>query len=198
MGVIILVLSGCLLYNCNTGAFPPVDDHLLVGEPFIEQKKGYTIRYPQGWMYRWEDHGDAARFFKGGQADQINPLPGPTVIIVVGPIEAFEEARNTTDPQVILKSFLDGQSLNLNSKAGKREGSVEKIVPVTVGGKDAAIATLKGSENGINFTAQFVFVHTGDRGAFIFAVGQNEEWEIFNPTFDAMLATMTFIEPSAQ
>lgn len=200
LGLMIFTLSlvGWILSACNIDASLPVDGRRLVSEPFVEEKKGYTICYPQGWMYRWEDHGDAVRFFEASQSEPISLLPGPTVIIFVAPIEAFEEAKNRTDAQAILKAFLNGPSFNLNSKAGKREGSVEKIDPITVDGEDAAAATLRGMENGINLSARFVFVHTSDRGAFILAASQREDWEAFNPLFDAMLASMTFVEPSAQ
>lgn len=200
LGMIIFALSlaGWILSACNIGASLPVGNQRLVSEPFVEEKKGYTIRYPQGWMYRWEDYGDAVRFFEAGQADKTNLLPGPTLIIFVGPIEAFEDTKNATDPQVILKTLLNGPSFNLNSKAGEREGSVEKIDPITVDGEDAAVATLRGIENGIDFSARIVFVHTGDRGAFILATSQREDWKAFNPLFEAMLASMAFVEPSAQ
>ena len=194
--MIITLVAGWLLGACNPSIHLPIDDPLLVSEPFIEQKQGYTIRYPQGWMYRWEDHGDAVHFFEEDKADQYNIVPGPTVVIAVGPIEAFDEADKTADAQTILKAFLQGQSFNFNSKSGSREGQVEKVEQTTVDGKDAAVATLKGTEAGTNFAARFVFVHTGDRGAIILGVGQDELWEAFNPTFERMLASMTFIKPS--
>ncbi len=192
----VTLVVGWLLSACNASVSPPLNDQLLVSEPFSEQKKGYTIRYPQGWMYRWVDDGDAVHFFEEDKANQQNILPGPTVTIAVGPIEAFGEADKTADAQTMLKALLEGQSFKLNSKAGRREGWVEKIESLTVGGKDAAVATLRGTEDGTNFAARFVFVHTGDRGAIIFGVAQSEAWEIFNPTFEAMLDSMTFIEPS--
>jgi len=194
--LIIFVLLAWILSACNTSFPPPVDDQLLISEPFVEEKKGFTIRYPQGWEYRWEDFGDAVRFFETGKINQQNILFDPTVTVVVGPIEAFDETNKTTDAQTILKAILEGPSFNPNSKAGKREGWKKKVERITVDGKDAAIADLEGTEADINFAARLVFVHTGNRGAIILGMGQSEAWEVFNPTFEAMLASMIFIEPS--
>lgn len=190
--VIIGLLIGWLLSACQASRISLLDDQLLVEEPFVEQKKGYSIRYPQGWTYRWEDHGDAVRFFEEDKGSQQNILSDPNVTIFLGPIEAFYEADQTADAQIILKAFLEGPDFNLNSDVGRREGKIEKIETMTVDGRDATIALLTGTEAGTEFTARFVFVHTGDRGAIIFGAGQSEEWEIFNPTFEAMLASITF------
>ena len=123
----ILVLLGWILSTCNTSGRPPVDGQLLVSDPFVEGKKGFTIRYPQGWEYRWEDHGDVVRFFEENKVNQKHILPGPTVIIVVGPIEAFDETEETADAQTILKAIIEGPSFNLSSKAGHREGWVKNV-----------------------------------------------------------------------
>ena len=113
-------------------------------------------------------------------------------MIVIDPIETFDEADQTADTQKILQAFLEGPGFNLNSKAGKREEGVEKIEHITVNGDAAAVADLNGIEASTEFTAHFVFVDTGDRGAIILGVGQSEAWETFDPTFEAMLASMTF------
>ena len=191
--VAIALVVGWLSSACNASVSSPVDGLLLVSEPFVEQKQGYTIRYPQGWTYQWEDYGDGVRFFEEGEADQQDFLPGPTVSIAVAPIEAFDEVDQTADAQTILEVFLEEQMLNLNSN---EEGWVEKVESITVDGNDAAVATLRGIEDGTDFTARLVFVHAGDRGAIILGIVQSEAWEIFNPTFEDMLASMTFIEPS--
>ncbi len=188
----IALLVGCLASACNASAPPPGDGLVLVDEPFVEQKKGYTIRYPQGWTYQWKDYGDEVQFSEAGKADQQNFLPGPGVSIAVGSIEGFG-IGSAGDARTILDSFLEGQMFNLNST--EEEGWVEKVENITVDGHDAAIATLKGTQDGTNFDVRFVFVHAGDRGAIILGVGQSEIWEAFNPTFESMVASMTFIEP---
>ncbi len=189
----IVLVVGWLSSACNASVSPPVDSLLLVSEPFVEQKQGYTIRYPQGWAYRWEDYGDGVRFFQEGEADQQEFLSGPTVSIGVGPIDAFNELDPTADAQTILEFFLEEQWLRLNSD---EERWVEKVESITVDGHDAAVATLGGIWDDTSFGARAVFVHTGDRGAVILGTAPSEAWEVFNPTFNDMLDSMTFIEPT--
>ena len=61
LGIIIWIV-GWLLNGCGPNTLLPISDQALVNEPFVEQNKGYTVRYPSGWMLRWEDHGGVVRF----------------------------------------------------------------------------------------------------------------------------------------
>ena len=191
----IALIVGWLSSACNANLSPPVDGLLLVSEPFVEQKQGYTIRYPQGWAYRWEDYGDGVRFFPESEADQQDFLSAPTVSIGVGPIDAlFDKVDPTANAQTILELFLEEQVLNIGLDSG--EGWVEKVESITVDGHDAAAATLGGIWDDTNFGARFVFVHTRDRGAVILGTAPSEAWKVFDPTFQGMLDSMTFIEPT--
>jgi hypothetical protein len=186
--VIVVLIVGCLLSACNAGASPGP----LVDEPFVEQRQGFTIRYPEDWTYQWEDHGDGVQFLAPGMADQESFLPGPSVSIAVAPIEALGTAARTSDAKTMLDAFLEGLMYNVGSG---EEGWVEETESITVDGNDAAVVTIGGVEDGTDFTGRLVFVHTGDRGAIVLGLAESKTWKAFDPTFEEMLASMTFIEP---
>lgn len=166
----------------------------LIEEPFRNAVAGYDLRYPQGWQHESAEGVEGEIFFQGGvPLDELmanDTLPEwPVIMVLAGDPETvyygtFDEAESAADVvQMLAARSLDDQATL---------GAVETV---TLGGETGATLQADWGEGDMALTTHYLAVYLGDRLLAIQAAGTSESWAAFEPTFGAMLDSLTLFEP---
>jgi len=181
-----LVLLGLVLGACGPRALE------LEPTPYRDQGGAYTVHYPRGWMY--EELPGQVTFYEDEEAVRQTPPTVPVVIIASGtfvemaPALSQEPSTGPENARDMVQAWLD---LFASQEIPYDAGGIKDL---TVGQEQAAYVEVAVRAFG-DQTQRLVCVHLGDRGVWIAGIGESEAWSRFIPTFDAMLASMTFLEP---
>jgi hypothetical protein len=173
------------------GAAPALE---LEDEPFRDQVSGYSIRYPQGWQHVYLERVGGEVFFHSGEPiEDIVDLRAvaevPIVVVIAGPLGGIPHPSldGVQDARTMLEAFLAW----LGDVQGGRVGRVRTI---TVAGQRAAAADIRWPfllAPDTTVAGRAVAVFLGERVFFVEAAGRAEGWKAFEPTFDAILESIT-------
>ena len=169
----------------------------LEEEPYHNQPAGYTIRYPAGWLHTDVDGMDVfcaneeilEEAMSGGDVPSI-----PVVLIEAGPLDdiLYGGAADASNAAELLQAaLLEMIDFGEDFQASDPER-------IKVGGEPAVSAAMNWSIEGVAASGHAVAIHLVDRGVVIRTIGTAESWDLFSTTFDAMLETMTFLEPVSE
>jgi hypothetical protein len=161
----------------------------LAAEPFVNGAKGYTIGYPDGWQFM---DMDAMVIFVSDLAVMNTGAP-TAVIVMADAVETFLEGAlvgitgNQLEAVLTLAAGQMGEDIEL--------GEAESF---TVNGLPAAGAELTGiADDGTDMAGYLALVLGDTHAAMVMAMSPADQWEILQPTFFAMLDTLTFTAGTA-
>jgi sugar lactone lactonase YvrE len=163
----------------------------LDAEPYRSAEGGYTISYPEGWQNF--GFGGMVLFFRSEQVME-SDVPTDTVVMV----EGGQLAALTLAEADLSGTMSSREMLELTVEdffAGDTTFQVGEIYDVDVNGTLAAAVDFSGEEADIFLGGRIVCIHLGENGINVFAYGVRDAWADFTPTFDAMVASMTFFAP---
>jgi len=162
-------------------------------EAFRNEASGYAIQYPKGWQHTFDDDARGDIFYGGKEAiDEVMdgdvPLSKPLVIVMGGSIEDifYKDMAETENAQEMLELVIGGMD---------EDAEITPEGEVTIGDETAAAVDMRWSEDGTDYAGRAVAIHLGDWGYVIMGASPVEDWEAFAPTLDAMLDSMTILEP---
>lgn len=163
----------------------PTGDIELADEPFVNEAKGYSIAYPDGWQSLDMDF--AVAFAPDLSAAVSGDLP-MAMIVMADTIEDFLDGAlvGITEDQLeavlAMSSSFVGEDMEL--------GEVESF---SLNGLSATGASAEMVADDGSPMAGYVVLILGDtHAAIIVAAAPADQWEAFQPTFVAMLDTFTF------
>jgi hypothetical protein len=184
VSVLALLIAAC-------GAKPALE---LEDEPFRDQVKGYSIRYPQGWQHVYVERVGGEVFYDSSEPiEDIVALRAvaevPIVVVIAGSLDDIPHPslERVRDSKAMLEVFLAW----LGDVEG---GKIGRVRTITVAGQRAAAADIRwpfllAPDTTVGGRAVAIFL--GDRILFVEAAGRAENWKAFEPTFDAMLESVT-------
>jgi hypothetical protein len=161
----------------------------LADEPFVNQAKGYSIAYPEGWLTMDLEE---LVFFTPDLAsmggDQMN-----AVIVMADTIENFLDGVlvGLTGDQLEAIMTLAPAFVGEDLEVGEAQS-------LTIDGWPAVGAMISGTtDDGIVIDGYIVIVAGDTQAAMIMALIPPDQWEAFQPTFLEMLDTFAFTGETA-
>jgi hypothetical protein len=177
----IVALMGIALSACGAGGGLP-----LGKSPFRNEELGYTIRYPEGWQY--DGSFEQIIFFESADVLAEGLATAPIVLITGGPVDDMSYLGGATpeNSEEIVDAFV---------KDVPSEFELGKVRDTRMGKEQGACVELSGEEEGRSVAGRVCGLHRGVQGLLMVAYSPVDDWAEFDPTFDAMLRSMTFFEP---
>jgi len=217
--VLILLLAGAILAACGTSpeptAAPPANTAAptkapaptntpeptalptlppgqgLAAEPYRSAEGGYAISYPEDW----QNMGFAGMvlFFPNEAVLESEIATDNVVMVEGGPLASLTltevDLTETTNSREMLELALEEMFAD---DATYEAGEIREF---DVRGVAAAAADISGTENDVSLGGRIVCFHLGENGVYVLVAGPADKWASFTPTFEAMLASMTFFTP---
>lgn len=183
-----LLISVLVLIVVACGAAPSLE---LEDEPFRDQAGGYSIRYPLGWQHVDLERVGGQVFYQSGEPiEDIMALRTvaevPVFVVIAGSLDAIPNvsAEGVKDSETMLKAFLAWLG-------DAQDGKIGRVRTIRLAGQDAAAADIRWTAGGTKTAGRAVAVYLGDQGFFVEAAGRAENWRAFEPTFEAILESVT-------
>jgi hypothetical protein len=184
ISVLAFVVAAC-------GATPALE---LEDEPFRDQVNGYSMRFPQGWQHVYLERVGGEVFYHGSEPiEDIVALRAvaevPIVVIIAGPLDDIPlvSLDGVQDSRAMLEAFLAW----LGDVEG---GKIGRVRTITVGGHRAAAADIRWPflpAPDTTVAGRAVAVFLGEWVFFVEAAGRAKSWKPFEPTFEAILESVT-------
>jgi len=163
----------------------------LAAEPYRSVEGGFSIAYPEEWQNF--GFGGMVLFFRNEQVLESEVATDTLVMVEGGPLSYLTlteaDLTGTENSREMLEVALEEISM------GDSTFQSGDIWEFEVDNVPAAAADVSGEEANITIGGRLVCIHLGENGVSILAAGPADIWEAFAPTFDAMVASMTFFEP---
>ena len=166
----------------------------LEDEPFRDQANGYSVGYPQGWQHIYVERIGGEVFYHSSEPiEDIVALRAvaevPIVVVIAGPLDDIPHPSldGVRDSKTMLEAFVAWLG---NTEGGK----VGRVRTVTVAGQRAAAADIRWPfllAPDTTVAGRAIAVFLGDRVFFVEAAGDAENWKSFEPTFEAILESVT-------
>jgi hypothetical protein len=174
----------------------PTGDGGLADEPFVNESKGYSIAYPDGWesmdlgaMIGMDANSAMAFIPDLGSMTSGTPT---AVIVMADTIETFLDGALVNVTEDKLGSVM---TLAAESMGDQELGEVEEL---TVDDRPAVGAQLTGTATDGAPTSGYATLILGDtHAAIVMAMMPADQWTDFQSTFFAMLDTFTFTGEAA-
>jgi hypothetical protein len=186
-----LLISVLALMVAACGAAPPLE---LEDEPFRDGENDYAIRYPGGWQHVYVERIGGEVFYRRGEPiEDIVATRAvaevPVVVVIASPLDDIPHVSldGVQDSRTMLQAFLAW----LGDVQG---GKIGRTRTLTVAGQPAAAADIRWPALLVPDTTvagRAVAVYLGERALFIEAAGRAENWKKFEPTFEAMVQSLT-------
>jgi len=160
----------------------------MAAEPARNEVAGVSIEYPDGW----ETMDMLGMLLLTPSMENLENAEEAVAVMVMGITGAeFEDAGIT--------SLADVEN-DLDSVVGKTTQGMEIINTETIemGGQEALALNIAGVEesSGMEMNGRMVVTVLEDRAVLVVGMGAVPAWEEIAPSFDAMLASVTFFEPT--
>jgi hypothetical protein len=176
-------------------AAPAVSAVKLQGEIHYDAEHGFAIVLPEGWQAAVSTKDDTTYMANSEAVWKADLPPAPMVIVVTGPLDtlfggAIAKARTASDVLMVAAGAL-GQNWTV------KVGTPAEMI---VNGYPAASGIIEDDkpERRPQLKGRCVSVLLQGRAAVLWTIGPQAEWQAFAPTFDGMLASVTFPEPVLQ
>ncbi len=169
----------------------PLPGLALGTEPFRSAAGGYSVRYPEGWQLL--DFMGMVIFFPTEEAMEAEIPTEMLVMIEGGPLADLSLIEADLSAATDSRQMLD---LALQTMGGNDSTfQAGEVHDVRVGKEQAAYADISGEESGVAVAGRLLCIHLGENGVNIVTAGPADRWIEFVPTFEAMVASMTFFPP---
>lgn len=156
----------------------------LADEPFVNETKGYSIAYPDGWQSM--DLDAMVIFIKDFTSMGSGAMTA--VIVMADTLENFLDGALVGIPE---DQLLDVLAVAAGSQMGEdmELGEAESLTVNDLSAVGAEITST--ADDGSPIAGYMVLVMSDTHAAMIIAVTPADQWEAFQPTFWAMLDTFT-------
>lgn len=180
---LVLVLAACT-------AQPTVPAPSLAEAPYTNLELGYSIRAPQGWVVEEGEEPGFIIFLDNRVKPTSSGLPAMPVSVTVlaGERSSLGVPAGEANSGAVFGAF--ARKIGVGMK-------IEASAPVAakVAGKPAAKAEVGGTLNvGTELAGRVVLVDLGGRVWGAFALAPAGEWKAFEPYFEQMLGSVTFLK----
>ena len=167
----------------------------LQGAIHYDAEHGFAIVLPEGWQASVSAKDDTTYMANSEAVWKAELPPAPLVIVVTGPLD-------TLFTGAVAKARIASDVLMVAAGALGKDWAVKVGAPseMTVNGYPAAIGVIEDDkpDRRPQLRGRCVSVLLQGRAAVLWTIGPQAEWQAFSPTFDGMLASVTFAEPVLQ
>lgn len=160
---------------------------------YSDEVGGVAMNLPEGWASEsifgfLIAVADPAAMTEG----DLNELTSPAIIGFFGAPEDVAEGASSSEEMA--DQFLSELDVDEN------EVNVGEPEDITVGGNPAKSIAISGYDPDLNadFEGRAITVLTQQNAGFLFALAPQDQWSDFEPTFEAILATIEFSEPNPE
>jgi len=179
--LLVLVLWVLVLAACRQGTALP-----LGREAYRNGPRGYSIRYPQGWQYL--ERGGTVQFYQDEEALKDSSTAAGVLVIAGTPAE-LGVIGGAVDSRGVL------ESIDLGTGQGEDQLRISRVWDLSLSGQKAAAVDITGTQSGVEVGGRYVAIHLGTRIVVLAGAGSREAWKKFLPTFEAMVASVSFFSP---
>jgi predicted small lipoprotein YifL len=203
--VLVLILLAASLAACGSTPSPtavpptktpaptatPLPGLALAAEAFRSAEGGFAVGYPEGWQNL--SFGSMVVFARNEQAMQSSTPTDTLVMVEGGPLANLTMAQTDMSGATDSRKMLELALAALSS--GDTTFETGEIKDVQVGGTQGAAADISGEDSDMQVAGRVVCFYLGENGVDVLAAGPADHWNEFIPTFEAMVASMTFFAP---
>ncbi len=170
-----------------TTTAPPFLALELGDEEVRNEMGGYALRPPDGWQVA----SLGGELFVFENEDDLDVPSIPIIWVKGGSLETLADGdmAGAQDAQEMIQVL---------AERGRRQGQnfeFGELPAVSVAGERSASVNFSYSQDGRLAAGRYVAIHLNERGILIAGIGIVDAWEPFIPTFEAVLASMSFFEP---